>query len=81
MLTIRRVLIVEAIEKVPLKLLPTINGFRFKVGVPVEGVSFEISDELFDQQISSHTTSFTCFGEVGDMLFWIVLLIKLFELG
>ncbi|KAA0050092.1 uncharacterized protein E6C27_scaffold675G00860 [Cucumis melo var. makuwa] len=72
---------VEAVEKVPLKLLPTITGFEFQVGVPVEGVSFESSDELFYQQIPSYTNSFTCFNEIDNVLFWVVLSIKLLELS
>lgn len=61
--------VIEAIEKIPLKLLSTINDFRFKVGLPVEGISFESSDKLFDQQISPRTNSFTCFNEVSNKLF------------
>ena len=72
---------VQAIEKVPLKLLPTINGFMFQVNVPVEGVSFESLDKLFYQQISSRTSSFTCFNEVSNVLFWVAFSIKLLELG
>ena len=44
---------VETVEKVLLKLFPTINGFRFQVGVPVEDISFESSNKLFYQQITS----------------------------
>ncbi|TYK11599.1 uncharacterized protein E5676_scaffold263G00430 [Cucumis melo var. makuwa] len=69
--------VVETVEKVPLKLLPTINGFGFKFGLPVEGVSFESSDELFE---ASRTSNFTCFDEVSNVLFWIALSIKLLEL-
>ncbi|KAA0036870.1 uncharacterized protein E5676_scaffold110G002440 [Cucumis melo var. makuwa] len=68
---------VKAIEKVPLKLLPTINGFRLKVGVLVENVSFESLDELFYQQIPSCTSSFTCFNKLSDVLFWVAISIKL----
>ena len=72
---------VKAIEKVPLKLLPTINGFMFQVDVPFEGVSFQSSNELLYQQISSRTRSFTCFNEVSNVLSWVTLFIKLLELG
>ncbi|TYK08550.1 hypothetical protein E5676_scaffold323G00920 [Cucumis melo var. makuwa] len=50
---------VEAVEKVLLKLLPTINGFGFKIDVPVKSVFFESSDELFHQQIFLRISSFT----------------------
>ena len=73
--------VVEVIEKISLKVLPTINGFRLKVGVSVESVSFESSNELFYQQISSRTNSFTCFIEMSNMLFWVAIYIKLLELG
>ncbi|KAA0041833.1 uncharacterized protein E5676_scaffold83G00230 [Cucumis melo var. makuwa] len=72
---------VEAVEKVPLKLLPTINGFGFKIGVPVEGIFFKSLDKLFYQQIPSCTSSFTCFNEMSNVLFWVGLSIKLLELG
>ncbi|KAA0047488.1 uncharacterized protein E5676_scaffold313G00110 [Cucumis melo var. makuwa] len=72
---------VEAIEKVPLNLLPTINKFKLQVGVPVEGVSFESLDDLFYQKFPSCTSTFTCFNEMSNMLFWVALFIKLLELG
>ncbi|TYK04339.1 hypothetical protein E5676_scaffold675G00020 [Cucumis melo var. makuwa] len=60
---------VETVEKVPLKLIPIINGFGIKIALPVKGVFFESSEELFDQQISSRTSSFTCFDEASNVLF------------
>ena len=56
---------VETIGKVPLKLLLTINEFRFQVGVLAECVSSESSDELFYQQIFSITSNFACFDKMS----------------
>ena len=61
--------VVEDIKKVPLKLLPTINGFKLQVDVLVESISFKSLNELFHQQIPSRTNSLTCFNEMSNVLF------------
>ena len=71
---------VKAIEKLTLKLLPTVNSSRLKVGVPVESISFERVHELFDHKVIINTIIIVSFHKMSNMLAGVSFAIELLKL-
>ena len=69
--------IVEAIEELTLKLLPTINGLELKVGVLVESISFQKVHKLFDYKVIISANIIASFHKVDNMLVGVFFVIKL----
>jgi len=69
-----------AIQKLSFHLLPTVNGLGLKISVPIEGIPSKGVDKLFHKEISFCASTVTSFGEVGNVLFGISLLVKLLKL-
>lgn len=68
------------VQKLPLQLLPTINGVEFQVSLPIEGITFDGLHELCHHQIIIRDIIVACLYKVGNMLSHITFFNELLEL-
>ena len=71
---------VESIKKLILHLFPAIDGFGLEVGLLVKSNAFEGLDELLHQPVSFSSSIIACFDEMCNVLFGVVLFVKLINL-
>ena len=68
------------IQEFPFHLLPTINGLRLKIRVPIKGVSSKSTHELLSEQVPIRTSVIASLDEMSDMLLRIPFSIELLKL-
>ena len=71
---------VETIQEFPFHLLPTINGLRLKIRVPIKGISLKSTHELLSEQVPICIGVIASLDEMSDMLLWIPFPVELLKL-
>ena len=68
---------IKSVKKLPFKLFPIVDLVRLQINVPIKRISLEWTDKLFYKEAFLSSCILTSLYEVGNVLFWIVLPIKL----